>query len=379
MAQRLRIFISSPGDVPDERLRADLIVDKLGQDYSRYFSLESYRWEHEPMLASGHFQDAIEPPSAADIVILILWSRLGTALPEKTATREYRGLDGRAPVTGTEWEFEEALAAARLHGAPDILVFRNSSPTSIDSRDPAARAKSLEQLDALDAFWKRYFADRGVFLAGASEYRDIEDFAARLEESLRKLIERRIKSRAASGPGDTAPTWLGNPFRGLQAYEFEHAAIFFGRDALVAKAAEQLTSRARAGTAFILFVGASGSGKSSLVKAALVPRLMKPQRIEGAAILRRAVFRPGDAQNDLILGFAEALTRGPARDSIGLPELLAPGQTAKDLAGYLRANLAAPTFAFTSALARVTETALAAKRILPHESSKIIVVIDQLE
>ena len=35
MAQRLRIFISSPGDVPDERLRADLIVDKLGQDYGR--------------------------------------------------------------------------------------------------------------------------------------------------------------------------------------------------------------------------------------------------------------------------------------------------------------------------------------------------------
>ena len=87
MAQRLRIFISSPGDVPDERLRADLIIDKLAQDYSRYFAIESYRWEHEPMLASGHFQDAIEPPSASDIVILILWSRLGTPLPEKTPTR----------------------------------------------------------------------------------------------------------------------------------------------------------------------------------------------------------------------------------------------------------------------------------------------------
>src|SRR3954447_2054872 len=159
MTQRLRIFISSPGDVPDERLRADLIIDKLAQDYSRYFSVESYRWEHEPMLASGHFQDAIEPPSAADVVVLILWSRLGTPLPEKTGMREYRGLDGRVPVTGTEWEYEEALAAARQRGAPDILVFRNVSPASIDARDPEARAKSLQQLDALDAFWKRYFAD----------------------------------------------------------------------------------------------------------------------------------------------------------------------------------------------------------------------------
>jgi hypothetical protein len=88
MTQRLRVFISSPGDVPDERLRADLVVDKVAQDFGRFFSFDTYRWEHEPMLASGHFQDAIDPPSKADIVILILWSRLGTALPERTTGRE---------------------------------------------------------------------------------------------------------------------------------------------------------------------------------------------------------------------------------------------------------------------------------------------------
>ena len=32
MPQRLRIFVSSPSDAPDERLRAALIVDKLSQD-----------------------------------------------------------------------------------------------------------------------------------------------------------------------------------------------------------------------------------------------------------------------------------------------------------------------------------------------------------
>src|SRR5215510_10487003 len=126
MLQRLRIFVSSPGDVPDERLRAELIIDKLAQDYSRFFTIETYRWEHEPMLASGHFQDAIDPPSRFDIVILILWSRLGTPLPDT-----YHGLDGRSPVTGTEWEYEEALKGAREHGAPDILAFRNASPALI--------------------------------------------------------------------------------------------------------------------------------------------------------------------------------------------------------------------------------------------------------
>ena len=57
----------------DERLGADLIVDKLAQDYSRFFPIESNRWEYKPTLAFGHFQDAIKPPSAFDIVVQILW------------------------------------------------------------------------------------------------------------------------------------------------------------------------------------------------------------------------------------------------------------------------------------------------------------------
>src|SRR6202030_4399712 len=116
-------------------VRPDLIIDKLSQDYSRFFTIESYRWEHEAMLASKHFQDAIEPPSAFDIVVLILWSRLGTPLAARTAERDYRGIDGRAPVTGTEWEYEEALRVAREKGAPDLLAFRNVSAAPVDTRD----------------------------------------------------------------------------------------------------------------------------------------------------------------------------------------------------------------------------------------------------
>ena len=52
------------------------------------------RWEHEPDAGSGHFQNAVEPPSAFDIVVLILWSRLGTPLPERTA-------DARVPRAST--------------------------------------------------------------------------------------------------------------------------------------------------------------------------------------------------------------------------------------------------------------------------------------
>jgi hypothetical protein len=110
-------------------------------------------------------------------------------------------------VTGTEWEYEEALKVARDKKAPDLLAFRNVSPAPVDTENPEARAKSNAQLDALDLFWRRHFADRGVFLAAYDEYRTLEEFAHRLEESLRKLIERRVKDVVAAATG-TEPIWL---------------------------------------------------------------------------------------------------------------------------------------------------------------------------
>lgn len=374
MGRRIRIFISSPGDVADERLRAALIIDKLSQDYSRSFALESFRWEHEPMLASGHFQDAIEPPSAFDIVIFIVWSRLGTPLPQHSAKREYRGSDGRAPVTGTEWEYEEALAGARAKGAPDILAFRNASPAPIDPCDTDAQSKSIAQLSALNSFWVKHFVDRGIFLAAYTEYRSLDEFAQRLEQSLRNLLDRRIKG----GEPRLEAVWLRDPFRGLESYDFEHEAIFFGRDGAIMKATEQLAANARSGSAFLLVSGASGSGKSSLVKAGVVPRLFRPQRISGAAFLRRVTFRPGNDGTDVFLGLARALTRADGQ-GVGLPELLATGQGAPHLATHLRNAAAEPTFPFMTALGRLTEEGRQTGRLLAFEKAKLILVVDQLE
>src|ERR1700689_784790 len=94
---RLRIVVSSPGDVKAEREIAAVRVGRLAQGFGRFFTIEPYLWEFEAMVASGHFEDSIEPPSAFDIVVLIVWSRLGTLLPERTSVREHRGIDGRTP------------------------------------------------------------------------------------------------------------------------------------------------------------------------------------------------------------------------------------------------------------------------------------------
>jgi WD40 repeat protein len=94
------------------------------------------------------------------------------------------------------------------------------------------------------------------------------------------------------------------PFRGLYAFQPEDAEFFFGREALV----ERLRQRLADGN-FLVVIGPSGSGKSSLVMAGLVPTLqrsvpgvrveyMTPGR-DPSAQLRQA--RAGDAAGPAIL------------------------------------------------------------------------------
>jgi tetratricopeptide (TPR) repeat protein len=106
---------------------------------------------------------------------------------------------------------------------------------------------------------------------------------------------------------------------------------------------------------------------------------MKPQRVQGTAFVRRALFRPSDASHDVILGFVEALTRVSSEDGVGLAELLAPGQTAADLAGHLRSAPDAPGFVLSGTLDRLAEISRKSGRLLAHEQAKLILIVDQFE
>ena len=273
----VRVFISSPGDVDAERSAAAALVRRLDREYRRFFSVEPYLWEQEPQLASGHFQDYLEPPSRFDVVVLILWSRLGTPLPERTRVREYRGADGRAPVTGTEWEYEEARVHAEGTGAPALFVFRNQRQVPVSPTDPVLRAQQLAQLDSLDEFWRRHFEERGRSLTAYTSYRELADFEVKLEIQLQGVLKELARTEAAA-----SISWFDCPFRGLEPYDFKHAPVFFGRDAAIQQARRQLVSNAADGTAFLLVLGASGSGKSSLVRAGLLPELYVRRAVPSA-------------------------------------------------------------------------------------------------
>src|SRR5947207_3138112 len=112
--KRVRIFISSPSDVRPERLIAQRLVERLAREFSHHFRVEPVLWEREPLVATEHFQTSITPPHETDIVVVILWSRLGVLLP----VEQFPGAVTGRQVTGTEWEFEDAFASYREYGRP---------------------------------------------------------------------------------------------------------------------------------------------------------------------------------------------------------------------------------------------------------------------
>ena len=295
----VRIFLSSPGDVADERALALKAIDQLPYDpfLRGRIAIEPVAWEKPgagtPMLATMTPQEAISQglpkPSECDIVIVIFWSRMGTPLPEEyDKPKEFRfpmgnSLPMERYLSGTEWEYIDAVRAAKKAGRPTVVVYRRMEEPLIGVRDPE-RDKKIEQWKRVEAFFSTFVNPDGSIRQGYNQYQTPDEFQVQFESHLKGLVKRLIEEERA--PAETlpeevsqkeiAPLWKGSPFPGLRAYTPDDAPIFFGRgretDELIRKVSE---------SRFVAVVGASGSGKSSLVAAGLLPRL-KDRAITGS-------------------------------------------------------------------------------------------------
>jgi len=284
-----RIFVSSPGDVSEERALTERVFERLGEDYRESVRLDVILWEHEPIFAHTGYQEQTPLPSQCDLVICILWSRLGTRLPKGFSI----GPDGTAP-TGTEFEVRDALEGYRRAGKPNLLIYRKTAAPHINLASGDARERLL-QYEALEGFCRRAFYDQaGAIVVAHHFYAESHEFEKRLVDHARRWLERQI------GQAATRPRWTsGSPYRGLEAFHAEHREIFFGRSQALSELMNRLreTEAKRTPgervTRFLLLQGMSGNGKSSLIRAGLLP-LLEGRALEGIGMWRDVVLKPSD-------------------------------------------------------------------------------------
>lgn len=364
----IRIFISSPGDVFEERTLAQRVIERVQAEFTGRAVLEPIFWEHEPLLATDTFQTQISKPSDADVMVAILWSRLGTRLP-KDFTRK----DGSRYDSGTEFEFEDAVEGFRAHGKPQLLVYRKTAKASVQLDDEKALMDRIDQKRKLDGFIANWFhhTEDGSLKAAFHPFESPSEFEQVLERHLRKMVLRALPDSGRNEETAAAVWKKGSPFRGLQSFDYEHAPIFFGRTKAIADVLDLLRRQAAAGRAFVLVLGMSGGGKSSLARAGVLPMLTQPGVIEGVGHWRRAVFRPSDVRGDLFVGLATAMLRdhGLHLEDTG-PE---------EFAEVLKTSPAAAVMLIKSALSRTAAEQSAHSADQKPPETRLGLIIDQME
>jgi hypothetical protein len=142
-----------------------------------------------------------------------------------------------------------------------------------------------------------------------------------------------------------------NPFPGLRPFEPHEAGLFFGREEQCDELLDRLRNRR-----MVAVVGGSGSGKSSLVRAGLIPALERGYLPSAGSSWRISICRPGV---DPIGNLARSLCAGRSSDRP------VPQDDPDDIRETLEANSLG--------------LAAAAHRLIDHNVESLLVVVDQFE
>ena len=257
----ISLFVSSPGDVLPERDAATRVVQRINDELRGLLHVRDIRWESAYYGAHDTFQSQTVEMGACDLVVCVFWRRLGSELP---ANFPKRMKNGEPYPSGTVYELTTALEAYELKKTPDVWVYKKDQAVADAIQDAADMARRAKQWEALEAFWKEFFFNaQGQFTAAYTRFETVEQFEATFEKNLRDWL-------ADRGLVQARPSWSlaekGSPFRGLEAFDLQHERIMFGRERLAARAVEAVQRDLANKNAYLLLIGESGAGKSSLAR-----------------------------------------------------------------------------------------------------------------
>ena len=304
--------------------------------------VDALRFEAQANEASDLLIDQPDAASALLDEALAMWrgGALEEFLYEEWAQSETRRLE-ELRAAASEDRFEALIrSGSHREAANGLTAFVMENPLRERPVQLLMMAlyRSGRQADALRAFDQyRTRIGEELGIEPSSELR-------RLEEQV-LLQDPRLESRGAARAGITTdvPT-SKNPFRGLQAFKETDVDVFFGRDRMTS----ELLRRVQSDSRLLAIVGASGSGKSSVIRAGLLTSLRKGA-VEGSDEWLIAQMVPGSRP------------------------------TAELEAALLRSTLDAPDS--VSELLDDEEHGLlrAALRLLPGGEGRIVLVVDQFE
>ena len=167
-------------------------------------------------------------------------------------------------------------AGSQAATPPALAAESGGVPATVHSLAATwARDQAAEALDAS--------ADRT-----AAERRDLRAAEADLAGDVLALQAADERGRRLGGETDGAPEPAVCPFLGLTPFDAAQAEYFFGRERLVAELVARLV-----GSPLLAVIGPSGSGKSSAVRAGLLPALADGG-LPGSERWRQVLMRPGE-------------------------------------------------------------------------------------
>src|ERR1700730_4581018 len=317
--RRIDIFISSPEDVQAERILVERSIRSIAAEFSvpitvtysnwqrrlsaeDKFAAQSVNgceegrswlypcfWEYQDFGLDQDYRERIPNTGSYDLVVSILWSRLGTKISPAFVMP-----DGSRPQTANEYDIAWVLDQLnRTPGFPELRVYRNRSTPTAPAQPKEDRETFFRAWDAVQEFYAAW-EKQSAFSEACTDYSDLQDFENLFREHFRDFLARQLEKEIVTRKRPSrARYWKSNPFRGMLLFDFEHAPVFRGRTKAVGEVLEAMKKQASAKRPLVLVLGASGSGKSSLVRAGVLPLLTEIGTVVGDGPWRRAVTRPG--------------------------------------------------------------------------------------